>query len=71
MLGMLVVILERYPAAAAVLSLFPLFWRYYCVVSIPLCATDDPMPNSARCRRIIAHCIAVVNGTATVSIWGH
>ncbi len=62
---MLVVIHERYPLRRGI-SLFPLFWRYLYSRSQSRCATDDPMPNSARYRSIIAHCdYCYVNGTAT------
>ncbi len=65
MLGMLVVILSgirlrrRYHC-----SLY--FGVIYCGRSQSRCATDDPMSNSARYRRVIAHCdYCHANGTAT------
>lgn len=65
MLGMLVVILSGIRFAADIIVPFILAF-IYCSRSQSRCATDDPMPNSARYRSIIAHCdYCYVNGTAT------
>lgn len=64
MLGMLVVILSGIRRRRYHCSLY--FGVIYCSRSQSRCATDDPMPNSARYRSIIAHCdYCYVNGTAT------